>query len=140
MDEQDVKTIMVHPLTMIGSDGSAMPMQGPGKPHPRNFNTFVRVLSRYALEEQIISLEEAVRKMTSLPASRVRMFDRGIVRPGACADLVLFDPDKLQEMATFANPRLAPVGITHVFVNGQPAVQDGQVTGIRAGQILRRGQ
>lgn len=140
MDEADVKTIMAHPLTMIGSDGSSMPITGPGKPHPRNFSTFVRVLAKYALAEQVISLEEAVRKMTSLPASRMRLFDRGMIRPGAWADLVLFDPAELAETATFAAPRQAPTGIKRVFVNGQLAVKDGQVTGVRAGQVLRFGE
>ncbi|MGI6358281.1 MAG: N-acyl-D-amino-acid deacylase family protein [Bacillota bacterium] len=137
MDEADVKTIMAHPLTMIGSDGASMPIQGPGKPHPRNFSTFVRVLAKYSLEEQVVPLEEAVRKMTALPASRMRLFDRGLLRPGCWADLVLFDAAELAETATYADPRRAPVGIKQVYVNGQLAVQDGQVTGARAGQILR---
>lgn len=139
MDEADVKAIMAHPLTMIGSDGSSMAMEGPGKPHPRNFNTFARVLAKYALSEGVISLEEGVRKMTSLPASRLRLFDRGLIRPGTWADLVLLDTTELAETATFAEPRQAPRGIKRVWVNGQLAVLDGKVTGMRAGQVLRFG-
>lgn len=137
MDEVDVKAIMSHPLTMIGSDGCSMPMQGPGKPHPRTFSTFVRVLSKYCLQENLFPLEEAVRKMTSLPANRLRLMDRGLIRPGCWADLVLIDTEQLAERSTFADPRQAPVGVEKVWVNGQLAVDRGQVTGTRAGQVLR---
>ncbi len=140
MDEVDVNAIMAHPLTMIGSDGSSMPMQGPGKPHPRTFSTFVRVLSKYCLQEKLFPLEEAVRKMTSLPASRLQLMDRGLIRPGFWADLVLIDTAELAERSTFADPRQAPAGIVKVWVNGQLAVDQGQVTGVRAGQVLRANQ
>lgn len=137
MCEEDVKTIMQHPLTMIGSDGASMPMDTPGTPHPRNFATFVRVLSKY-VREGLFSLEEGVRKMTSLPASRLGLLDRGLIRPGFAADLVLMSADELQDNATFDEPKQAPSGIVKVWVNGQLAAADGQLTGARAGQILRR--
>lgn len=138
MDEEDVKTIMKHPLTMIGSDGSATAIEGPGKPHPRTFGTFVRVLSKYALQEGLFSFEEGVRKMTSLPASRARLHDRGLIRPGYWADLVLIDTNKLEERTSYADPRQAPAGIEKVWVNGELAVNDNKITGVRAGQVLRR--
>ena len=136
MCEDDVKTILQHPLTMIGSDGSAIPLHGPGKPHPRGFSSFIRVLTKY-VQEGVLSFEEGVRKMTSLPASRLHLFTRGLIRPGCYADLVLLDRAQLQDRATFANPRQQPSGICKVWVNGRLAVDDGHPTGIRAGQILR---
>jgi len=137
MDEADVKHIMADPLTMIGSDGLAMPVEGSGKPHPRTFSTFVRVLSKYALADNLFSFEEGVRKMTSFPALRARLHNRGILRPGFAADLVLLDTATLADVNTYANPRLAPTGIHKVWVNGQLAVDKGQVTATRAGQVLR---
>lgn len=137
MCEDDVKTIMQHPLTMIGSDGASLPLDCEGKPHPRNFGTFIRVLAQYA-KEGLFPLEEAIRKMTSLPASRLGLLDRGLIRPGFAADLVLMDIDKLQDKATFKEPKQAPSGISKVWVNGELAVANGKLTGTRAGQVLRR--
>ena len=137
MDEEDIKAIMVSPLTVIGSDGSAVPIDRPGKPHPRTFGTFARVLKKYALEEGLFSLEEAIRKMTSLPAMRMGIMDRGMLRPGFAADLVLLDLAILQDTATYAEPKQGPRGIEKVWVNGVLAVDAGQVTGQRAGQVLR---
>lgn len=136
MCEKDVETIMSHPLTMIGSDGASMPMDSPGTPHPRNFGTFVRVLAKY-VPAGLFSFEEGVRKMTALPASRLGLLNRGLIRPGFAADLVLMATDELQDNATFNEPKQAPSGIIKVWVNGQLAVADGQLTGVRAGQILR---
>jgi len=137
MDEADVKHIMVDPLTMIGSDGISVPLVGPGKPHPRTFGTFVRVLAKYALEDKIFTFEEAVRKMTSLPASRARLLERGLIRPSFAADLVLLNLNTLADRATYADPRQAPAGICKVWVNGQLAVSDGKIVPTRAGQVLR---
>lgn len=137
MYEADVAHIMAHPLTMVGSDGCAMPIDGPGKPHPRTFSTFVRVLAKYALTDGLFSFEEGVRKMTSLPASRARLWNRGLIRPGFAADLVLLDTQTLEDRATYAAPRQAPAGICRVWVNGQLAAKDGKVTTTRAGQVLR---
>ena len=139
MAEEDIKTIMASPITIIGSDGSAVPLSAAGKPHPRTFGTFARVLRKYCLEECVFPLEEAVRKMSSLPASRLGIFDRGILRPGFAADMVLFDPAILEDTATYAQPQQGPKGIDKVWVNGQLAVDAGKVTGVRAGTVLRKG-
>lgn len=137
MCEEDVTTIMRHPLTMIGSDGGAMDIQSPGKPHPRNFGTFARVLGKYVREDKVLCLEEAVRKMTSLPATRFRLFDRGMIRSGCWADLVLFDPDTIEDTPSFTNPQQVVKGISSVWVNGVLVAKDGQHTGARPGQVLR---
>ncbi|MDP3059068.1 MAG: D-aminoacylase [bacterium] len=136
MCEDDVKEIMKSPLTMIGSDGGSMPLVGPGKPHPRSFGTFVRVLAKYARDDGMFTFEEAVRKMTSLPAWRAKIFDRGLIRPGFWGDLVLINEVDLQETATYANPRQAPKGIEKVWVNGVLAVDKGNMTEVRAGKVL----
>jgi N-acyl-D-amino-acid deacylase len=137
MSEEDVTHIMAHPLTMIGSDGGAMPIDGPGKPHPRTFNTFVRVLAKYCLKDGLFPLEEAVRKMTSFPATMAKLQDRGIIRPGFAADLVLLNLDTLKDSSDYANPRQAPQGVDMVWVNGRLAVSNGRITGVRAGQVIR---
>jgi len=137
MSEDDVRHIMAHPLTMIGSDGGAMPIEGKGKPHPRTFNTFVRVLAKYCLEEGLFPLEEAIRKMTSLPASRAGLHNRGLIRPGFAADLVLLNIEALQDNSDYANPRQAPAGIDMVWVNGQIVVEEGKINGVRAGEVIR---
>jgi N-acyl-D-amino-acid deacylase len=140
MDEADVRTVMRHPAVAIGSDGLAFAPRGGGKPHPRYYGTFPRVLGHYRRDEGIFSLEEAVRKMTSLPASRVRLWDRGILRPGAAADVVLFDPDTVADGATFSDPHRYPIGIDLVIVGGQIVVEDGLDTGATAGRLLRQGE
>lgn len=141
MCEEDVRMVMAHPAVMIGSDGSSLAPYGrlgEGKPHPRNYGTFVRVLGKYAREDRVLTVEEAVRKMTGLPAARFGLWDRGLVRPGMAADLVVFDPETVAERATFADPHQYPVGIDHVIVNGRVAVDPTGHTGTLAGQILRR--
>ncbi len=137
MDEDDVRYILANPFTMVGSDGSAMSLDIPGKPHPRTFGTFTKVLEKYALEENLISIEEAIRKMTSLPASRLKLANRGMIRPGFKADLVMISPKDLKTYADYANPQQAPSGIVKVWVNGQLAVDDSKLTGVRAGQVIR---
>ncbi len=137
MCEEDVQTILAHPLTMIGSDGASIAMSCSGTPHPRNFGTFARVLSKY-VQVGLFSFEEGVRKMTAAPAGRLGLFNRGLIRPGMAADLVLLASDELRDNGTFNEPKQAPSGILKVWVNGQLAVTDGQLTGARAGQILRR--
>lgn len=134
MCEDDVQTVLRHPTTMIGSDGIQTPA---GKPHPRLYGTFPRVLGRYARDLAILSLEEAVRRMTSFPAEKFRLHDRGAIRVGAHADLVLFDPETVADTATWTDPRRAPDGIQHVFVNGTAVVCDGAHTGARPGRALR---
>jgi len=136
LTEEDVQTIIRHPASMIGSD--AIPSSG--KPHPRFYGTFPRVLAKYVREEQVISLQEGVRKMTSLPAQKLGLRDRGVLREGAWADIVVFDPATIADKATFAEPAQYPVGIDHVLVNGTLAVRQGQYTGALEGRTLRRGQ
>jgi N-acyl-D-aspartate/D-glutamate deacylase len=137
MCEEDVRTVMRHPSTMIGSDG--IPTLE-GKPHPRLYGTFARVLGRYARDEKLFPLAEAVYRMTGFPARKFGLADRGIVRQGARADLVLFDPRTILDLGTWEDPHRAPAGIEAVWVNGVQAVAGGKPTGARAGRVLRRGK
>ena len=136
INEEDVMRIMRDPLTMIASDGGVEVM-GRGAPHPRSYGTFARVLGVYVREKQVLKLEEAVRKMSSLPAARLGLHDRGLLRPGMKADLVVFDPTAVRDRATFANPHQYAEGVTHVFVNGTLVLDDGKMTDARSGRILR---
>ncbi|MEZ5401362.1 MAG: D-aminoacylase [Bryobacteraceae bacterium] len=135
IDEADVERIMRHPQTMIASDGG-IPAPGEGVPHPRNYGTFARVLSRYVRERGVLTLEEAVRKMSSFPAARFRVMDRGLIRPGMKADLAVFDPAKVLDKAEFGNPHQYAEGFAHVFVNGEAVLLDGKMTGARPGRVL----
>jgi N-acyl-D-amino-acid deacylase len=141
--DEDLERIMRHPAGMIGSDSSVGSVDGPlraGKPHPRGFGTFVRVLGHYVREKRTITLEEAVRKMTSAPAAKLRLPDRGILRPGMKADIVVFDADTVADKATYVDPFQYPVGIELVTVNGSITVRAGAHTGEKAGRVLRRGR
>jgi len=135
MAEDDVRTVLRHPTTMIGSDG--LPTLH-GKPHPRLYGTFARVLGRYARDLGLLPLAEAVHRMTGMPARRFGLGDRGVLRPGAWADLVLFDPARIADVGTYTDPHQPPAGIAHVFVNGVAVVRDGAHTGARPGRALRR--
>lgn len=135
MCEEDVRTVMRHPSTMIGSDG--IPTLE-GKPHPRLYGSFARVLGRYARDEKLFSLAEAVHRMTGFSARKFGLRDRGQVKEGARADLVLFDPRKVLDLGTFEDPHRTPAGIEMVFVNGVKAIHAGKPTGARAGRVLRR--
>lgn len=135
MDEDDVKTVMASPHTMIGSDG----LFQLGNPHPRIYGTYPRVLGRYVREEGVLTLEEGVRKMTSFPAQRLGLHSKGTLRPGADADIVVFDPDRVIDRGTFRDPNQYPVGIEHVLVNGRVSVSEGRFTGETAGRVVRRG-
>jgi N-acyl-D-amino-acid deacylase len=137
MCEDDVRTVMRHPSTMIGSDG--LPTLE-GKPHPRLYGTFARVLGRYAREQNLFPLAEAIRRMTGLPAQKFGFSDRGILKPGTRADFVLFNPDTIIDRGTFEDPHKTPEGIIAVYVNGVEAVKDGKLTDARAGRVLRRGK
>ncbi|MEP7115973.1 MAG: D-aminoacylase [Acidobacteriota bacterium] len=140
MAEDDVKLALVQPWVAVGSDGSALSIEGPlrsGVPHPRNFGTFPRVLGKYVREEKVIPLEEAVRKMTSLAASISQLPDRGTIAPGKWADLVIFDPATVADQATFERPFAYPVGIDTVLVNGTIVLDEGTHTNARPGQVLR---
>ncbi|MDF1503969.1 D-aminoacylase [Roseisolibacter sp. H3M3-2] len=138
LDEGDVARIMRHPQTMIASDGR-LSTPGDGHPHPRAYGTFPRVLGRYVREQRLLTLEQAVHKMTGMPAARLGLRDRGVLRAGAAADVVVFDPAAVSDRATFEAPHQYPVGIGTVVVNGVLAVDGGTPTGARAGRVLRRG-
>ena len=137
MSEDDVRRIMQHPMTMISSDGG-IPAPGVGVPHPRNSGAFARVLGRYVREEGVLTFAEAIRKMTSLPAQRLSLSDRGILRPGMVADLAVLDPETIIDHATFTDPHQYATGVAHVFVAGQAVLLRGELTGARPGQVLRR--
>ena len=134
MDEDDVRRVVVDDHSMIGSDG----LPSGGKPHPRLYGTMARVLEKYVREEGVLTLEEAVRKMTSLPARKHLLKDRGLLQPGAFADIVVFNPETIADIATYTEPRQYPVGIEHVIVNGAVTVDGGRQTDARAGRMLRR--
>ena len=141
IDEADLTLAMRQPWVAVGSDGSALAVEGPlraGVPHPRSFGTFPRVLGRYVRELKVIPLEEAIRKMTSLPASILGLPDRGTITEGQWADLVIFDPATVADRATFEDPFQYPVGIDTVIVNGQVVLDEGKHTNARPGKVLRR--
>ncbi|WP_194898150.1 N-acyl-D-amino-acid deacylase family protein [Catenulispora pinisilvae] len=137
--EEDVRAFLSHPLAMVGSDGNAVPIAGRGKPHPRSFGTFPRVLGRYVREHGDLALADAVRRMTSAPADRLGLADRGRIRAGAVADLVAFDPATVADRATFTEPRQAPAGVALTVVSGRVVARDGRVGAERPGRVLRRG-
>jgi len=137
MAEEDVERIMRHPMVAVASDSGVIAF-GSGVPHPRGMGNTARVLGRYVRERKVVSLEEAVRKMTSLPANQFGLAGRGEIRVGAAADLVVFNPGKVGDVATFAAPHAYPTGISTVIVNGAVAVRAGEPVGARSGQVLRR--
>ncbi len=136
MDEGDVRMVMAHPSTMIGTDG----LDRGSKPHPRAWGTYPRILGKYVREEGILSLADAIWRMSGFPAKKFSLKDRGEIRPGAFADIVLFDPETVIDRATFEDPRNGPDGMPHVIVNGQFIVRNGEHTHARAGRMLRRGE
>ncbi|HVR32249.1 MAG TPA: amidohydrolase family protein [Acidimicrobiia bacterium] len=137
--EEDMETFLAHPLAVVGSDGNAIPLHQPtARPHPRSFGTFPRVLGRYTREKNILELTDAVRKMTGEPARRLGLADRGVIREGAVADLVVFDPDTVIDNAEFGQVPAAPTGIDVVVVAGTVMVSDGAIAADRPGRVLRR--
>ncbi len=136
MDEGDVRMVMAHSSTMIGTDG----LDRGSKPHPRAWGTYPRVLGKYVREEGVISLENAIYKMTGMPAGKFGLAGRGLVKEGFFADLALFDPETVIDGASYEDPRVGPTGIPHVIVNGQFAVRDGEHEGSRSGRALRRAE
>lgn len=139
MSEADIAHIMRQPYTMTSSDGDLVPM-GSGRPHPRNNGAFARKLAVYVRERGVVSLESAIRSATSLSATVFGLSDRGVIRPGAWADLAIFDLKEVRDRATYLDPHQLATGMTYVLVNGQVAVEDGKFTGAMAGSVLRKNQ
>ena len=138
MSEADVELAMKQPWVGVGSDGVAVSpaMTFMGKPHPRFYGTFPRVLGVYVREKEVLTLSDAIRKMTSFPAQITGLTDRGLLRPGMAADITIFDPKTVSDKATFQNPLQYPVGILYVVVNGVVVIDQGQHTGAKPGRVL----
>jgi N-acyl-D-aspartate/D-glutamate deacylase len=125
---------------MVGSDGSALAnygILGEKMVHPRNYGCYPRILGRWVRDEKLISMEEAIRKMTSLPAQILGLQDRGLIREGMCADIVIFNPETVIDNATYQDPLQYPEGIKYVIVNGEFVIKDGRHTGAKSGAILK---
>jgi len=137
MHEDDVRLFLRQPWTMTASDGDLVPF-GEGVPHPRSYGAFARKIRRYVIDEPVLTLEEAIRSMTTLPARVFRMRDRGELRPGAAADVIVFDLSRVRDTATYSKPHQLAGGMVHVFVNGRAAIADGAFTKERPGRVLRR--
>jgi dihydroorotase/N-acyl-D-amino-acid deacylase len=135
MSERDLVRILRHPATMVASDGE-VPTFGRANPHPRSYGTFARVLGVYVREKKVLSLEEAIRKMSAFPAARLGFSDRGVLRVGMKADMAVFDPATVRDLATFDKPHQYAEGFSHVIVNGQVIVENGQMTDARPGRVL----
>jgi N-acyl-D-aspartate/D-glutamate deacylase len=138
MSEPDVELAMKQPWLGVGSDGSAVSpeMAFIGKPHPRFYGTFPRVLAVYVQEKKVLSLPDAIRKMTSFPAQICGLMDRGLLRPGMAADITVFDPKTVTDKATFQDPLLYPIGIPYVVVDGVVVIDQGRHTGEKPGRVL----
>ena len=137
--EEDMQFALRQPFVSVGSDGTAVKIGGPtarGNPHPRYYGTFARVLGRYVRELKLLTLEEAVRKMTSANTAKVRVYDRGLLRPGQWADLAVFDAERVIDHATFENPHQYATGVEYVVVNGEVVLEQGRHTGARPGAIV----
>jgi N-acyl-D-amino-acid deacylase len=134
--EEHVIRLMNHPMQNVCTDG----LMGAGKPHPRVYGAFPRVLGKYVRQAKVLPLEQAVRKMTGKPAEVLGLKDRGLIREGFAADLTIFDPDAAIDKGTYVEPVQFPDGILHVMVNGQWAVRDGTETEARSGRVLRKGR
>ncbi len=138
-NEEDMKFALRQPFVSIGSDGTAATIEGPlaaGNPHPRWYGTFPRVLGKYVREEKVITLEEAIRKMTSENTAKIRVFDRGLLRPGQWADVTVFDPEKITDHATYEKPHQYSTGVEYLLVNGKLVLEQGKHTNARPGAIL----
>jgi len=136
MSEQDVRLVMQQPWVSIASDGSAINLDAPGVPHPRNYSTNARVLGYYVRDQHVLALEDAVRKMTSLPAQILGLTDRGQIHQGFAADMVILDPAKVHETNSFEHPKSYPEGIPYVLVNGVVVIDNGKHTGARPGRVI----
>lgn len=138
MDENDLRLALAQPWVSIGSDAGALYPHPRGRGHPRAFGTFPRVLARYVRDEKLLTLEEAIRRMTSLAASQAGIIRRGLLRPGYYADVVVFDPKLVQDRATYSRPQVTAAGVSHVIVNGVLVFENGRATGALPGRALRR--
>ena len=139
MSEDDVRTAMRYPWVSVGTDSAAIRPDGPlgaGQPHPRSYGTYPRILGRYVRDEHLLPLPEAIRKMTSLAASQMKIADRGTVKSGAFADIVVFDPNTIADTATFEKPQQYPIGVDMVIVNGAVTLEGARHTGVHAGRAL----
>jgi dihydroorotase/N-acyl-D-amino-acid deacylase len=139
MAEEDLRRILRHPATMIASDGG-IPIFGQASPHPRNYGTFARVLAVYVRDLNVITLEDAVRKMSSLPAQRLGLTDRGMLRPGMKADISIFDPARVRDVATFEKPHQYAEGFSTVIINGKIVLDGGSMLPTRPGRVLYHGR
>jgi N-acyl-D-amino-acid deacylase len=140
-DEEDVRRIMKHPLHMVGTDAGSCTVEGPfckGKPHPRHYGTYPRILGTYVREEKVLTLEEAIRKMTSFPAQRFGIKDRGLIRNGMWADIAIFDIEEVAESSTYQDPHQFPSGYHYVIVNGEVTLNEGRYKPVLAGKTLRK--
>jgi dihydroorotase/N-acyl-D-amino-acid deacylase len=135
ISEDDVVRILQSPYTMIGTDGFA-PKPGEGSPHPRCYGTFPRVLGRYVREKKVLSLEEAIRRMTGLPSARIKLADRGLLRPGMKADIVVFDAERITDRSEYTEPHQYSEGVQHLIVNGTPVLLQNAMTGALPGRVL----
>jgi dihydroorotase/N-acyl-D-amino-acid deacylase len=135
MSERDLARILRHPATMIASDGE-VPIFGRANPHPRSYGTFARVLGVYVRERKVLTLEDAIRKMTAFPAARLGLTDRGVLRPGMKADVAVFDAERVRDTATYEKPHQYAEGFSHVIVNGQVVYENGEMTAARPGRVL----
>ena len=140
MCEEDVEMIMKEEYVMTGSDGAGMMLDGAGIPHPRYYGTFPRVIAHYGRDRGLFSLEKAVHKMTGMPSARIGLADRGVLKEGLWADLVLFDYEELEDTPTYTDPKRACKGIKRVYVNGVLTAKDGVHTGAKAGKVIRKGR
>jgi N-acyl-D-amino-acid deacylase len=143
MNEDNLQKFLSLSYCMIGTDSSARSFSGPtfkGKPHPRGFGSFPKFLGKYVRDKGLMSMSEGIYKATMLPAMTFGIHKRGVIKKGVFADLVIFDQEKINDMATFEEPFLKPEGIYYVLVNGLPAVWEGKITGVRAGRILKHGR
>jgi len=141
MSEENVRTQMKKPWMSFGSDAGSLAPEGvflKASTHPRAYGNFARLLGKYVRDEKVIPLPEAIRRLTTLPATNLRLKDRGALKPGYFADVVVFDPAKIQDYATFANPQQYSTGVVHVFVNGVQVLRDGVHTGAKPGRVVRR--
>ena len=139
MSEENLQKIYQKDYVMVGSDSAVWDIEGPlgeGKPHPRGFGTFPRVLKKYVFEQKVLSLEQAVRKMTGQPAAKLGLKDRGLIKEGYKADLVILNQETVSDRATYENPHQFPAGISHVMVNGRWAIRDTIATGIFPGKVI----